>query len=134
MRKIGIGLGVVAGLALAWWAVEMVAAESGEVVVLRTADPEGQLHETRLWVVDHQDAVWLRAGHGGSSWFRDLERNPSVQVERGGETLDVRAVPMPGEQAAINARMAEKYGWAESYIGFFFSRDSAIPIRLEPRP
>ena len=41
--------------------------------------------------MDDADGAWLRAGHDGSSWFRDLEARPDVEVERGGETLAVRA-------------------------------------------
>src|SRR5690606_9971258 len=33
-------------------ALEIVAAESGEVVVLKTTDAAGATHETRLWIVD----------------------------------------------------------------------------------
>ena len=133
MRRIGIVLAGLLGLTLAWWAVEMVAAESGEVVVLRSSGPAGERRETRLWVVDREGEVWLRAGHDGSSWYRSLLRSPEVEVERGDEILAVRAVPVPEQRDAINALMSEKYGWADSYIGFFFSRDRAIPIRLDRR-
>jgi hypothetical protein len=127
---------VLAGVVVASFAVGMIGAESREVVVLHTTGADGARQTTRLWIVDDADGAWLRAGHDGSSWFRDLEARPDVEVERGGETLAVRAVPSrdPADRARINALTATKYGWAESLYGMVSSRDdAAIPIRLEPR-
>ena len=127
---------VLSGVVVALFAVGMIGAETGEVVVLHTTGADGAGHATRLWIVDDADGAWLRAGHDGSSWFRDLEARPDVQVERGGETLAVRAVPSrdPADRARINALTATKYGWAETLYGMVSSRDdAAIPIRLERR-
>lgn len=118
---------------LAVGALEMVAAESGEVVVLRTRDAAGAEHETRLWVVDEGGRAWLRSGSPGASWFGALGERPEVEVARGAETLSVRAVPQPEARARINELMLVKYGWADRFIGFLFGRDDAIPIRLDPR-
>jgi hypothetical protein len=115
-------------------ALEMCAAESGEVVVLRTTDASGAARETRLWVVDDAGHAWLRAGNAGSSWFRNLGERPDVEVVRGNETLRVRAVPQPDVRARVNELMLEKYGWADRYIGALFGRDDTIPIRLDPAP
>jgi hypothetical protein len=127
---------VLVGVGVALFVVGMIGAESREVVVLHTTGADGASHTTRLWIVDDVDGAWLRAGHDGSSWFRDLEARPDVEVERGGETLAVRTVPSrdPADRSRINALTATKYGWAESLYGMVSSRDDdAIPIRLEPR-
>jgi hypothetical protein len=127
---------VLSGVVVALFGVGMIGAETGEVVVLHTTGADGASHTTRLWIVDDADGTWLRAGHHGSSWFRDLEARPDVELERGGETLAVRAVPSrdPADRARINALTATKYGWAESFYGMVSSRDdAAIPIRLIPR-
>ena len=111
----------------------MVASESGEVVVLRTTDAAGEPHETRLWIVEDGGRTWLRAGNDGAGWFVALRERPDVTVVRDGNPRDVRAVPDVPAREQLNALMNEKYGWADSYIGFFFGRDDAIPVRLEPR-
>lgn len=113
-------------------ALEIIASESGEVVVLRTTDADGGPHETRLWIVDDGSHAWLRAGHDGSGWYRQLRERPEVAVVRGDRTLRARAVPEVGARPRINALMREKYGWADAYIGALFGRDDAIPIRLDP--
>jgi hypothetical protein len=127
---------VLSGVVVALFAVGIIGAESREVVVLHTTGADGASQTTRLWIVDDADGAWLRAGHDGSPWFRDLEARPDVEVERGGETVAMRAVPSrdPADRARINALTATKYGWAESLYGMVSSRDdAAIPIRLEPR-
>ncbi len=111
----------------------MLASESGEVVVLRTTDATGEPQETRLWVVEDGGQAWLRSGNESSGWFLRLRERPDVTVVRDGESLEVRAVPDPAARERINGLMKEKYGWADSYIGFFFGRDDAIPVRLEPQ-
>jgi hypothetical protein len=127
---------VLSGLVVASFAIGMIGAETGEVVVLHTIGADGARHTTRLWIVDDADGAWLRAGHDASSWFRHLEAHPDVEVERDGRTLALRAVPSrdPTDRARINALTARKYGWAETLYGMVSSRDeAAIPIRLEPR-
>ena len=58
MRLVMRSLGLIAGLLFLVVGLELIASESGEVVVLVTTDESGQPHETRLWVVDEG----LRAG------------------------------------------------------------------------
>lgn len=113
--------------------MEMVAAESGEVVVLRTTDAAGAPRETRLWVVDDGSHAWLRSGREEAGWYQQLAARPEVEVVRGDQTLHVRAVPEVGARERVNGLMRAKYGWADAYIGALFGRDDTIPIRLDPR-
>ncbi len=129
IRLVVVALAALVALA----AGSMVASESGEVVVLRTTDAAGQSQETRLWVVDDGGRAWLRSGNESSGWYLRLRERPEVTVVRDGKSLDVRAVPEVPARERINALMNEKYGWADSYIGFLFGRDDAVPIRLVPR-
>lgn len=129
--KRGLGL-VVAGLVVIFGAI-MLASESGEVVVLSTTDAEGTGHETRLWVVEHDGALWLRAGVPDSAWLARLRSNPAVRLERAGIVHDYRAVPSDdaGLRDAINDEIAEKYGWAESLIALFRDGSASVPVRLQ---
>ena len=81
--------GLLLAVGFAWWAVQMVAAESGEVVIVTTIDSEGRPHETRLWIVDHAGVGWLaptwRAGTSGSVRYprsRSREASRSVGTSR----------------------------------------------------
>jgi len=132
LRKTILALAGLLALALLIVGTQYVASESGEVVVLKTRDEAGGAHETRLWVVDHEGSAWLRAGNPSSGWFPRLSARPDVEVVRGSETIAFRAVPTPDARDTINDLMHEKYGWADSYISFFFARAKKIPVRLLP--
>ena len=60
MRRIGIALAAVATLLALFYVSQMVASESGEVVILTTKDAAGRPVETRLWIAEHDGDVWLR--------------------------------------------------------------------------
>ena len=132
MRWLLLGLCLVLGLGFLVFAVEMIAAENGEVIVLRTRDESGRTRDVRLWVVDEGDRPWVRAGHGRAGWLESLRESPDVEIVRDGITTGMRAVPDTTARDRVNALMAEKYGWAELYTGLLFSREESIPVRLEP--
>ena len=90
---------VLAGVIVTLFAVAMVGAESREVVVLHTTGADGATHTTRLWIVDDADGAWLRAGHDGLPWFRNLEARPDVQIERAGRRSP--CAPFPRETPPI---------------------------------
>jgi hypothetical protein len=105
--------------------------EQEEVVVLTTEGPVGDA-ETRVWVVDHGGYQWLRAGHEGAGWYKQIEANAEVQVERGGAKVAYTAVRDLEMTETINGLMREKYTLADQLISIPFSRDGAIAIRLVP--
>lgn len=104
----------------------------GEVVVLTTYAKGGNPHQTKLWVVDDNRQVWLRAGQSDSEWFRRLSANPSVSLERDGSSTEYRAVVVPKQRERINRLMAERYGWADQLIGLVRNEDETQPVRLDP--
>lgn len=116
-------------------ALSFIASEQGgEVVTLRTADATGAVHETRVWVVDADGRMWLRAGDPRSGWLSRLSEKSQVDVERGAQRATYTAVPQPAERDRINALFLGKYGIADRYIAALFGRDDATPIRLDPAP
>jgi hypothetical protein len=131
MRVVIRLFGILLAIGFAWWALQMVAAESGEVVIVMTTDTEGRPHETRLWVVDYSGAAWLRAGADMAGWYQRLVESPEIVVERNEQAVTYVAQPQLRERDTINRLMLEKYGWAEWYIALVFNRDRSIPIRLE---
>jgi len=118
--------------ALLFFGVIMIASEQGgEVVTLRTT-AAGEVHETRLWIVEIGPDLWLRAGDPASGWLVRLKEDPSVEVERRGETARYRAVAVPHMGPEVDARMAEKYGWADRLVGIIRSEGKSIAVRLDP--
>lgn len=127
-------LGALVALGLAVFILEYVASESGEVVTIRTVDAAGAPLETRIWVVDHEGAQWIRTGNAASKWMARVKANPEVEVMRNGASAPYRAVFVPEATETVNGLMAEKYGWADDVIGFLIPRDDAQIVRLDPRP
>jgi Uncharacterized protein conserved in bacteria (DUF2255) len=119
---------LVAGAAATWWAGEQT-----ELVVIRTLDGDGTQYHTKVWVVDHDGAPWVRVANPGRFWFHRLSRNPHAPLIRGGVEQPVIARPADfvEARAAIDARFREKYGVVDWWYGVLL-RHNAIPVRLDP--
>ena len=126
-------VGVVVGLLVALFILQAVASESGEVVVVSSTDAQGEVVETRLWIVDYEGDQWLRSGSPMAGWYQRMQANPNITVTRQEKTNAFVAVPKLEMRDTINAQLNAKYGWADDLIGAMFGRDDAIPILLEPR-
>ncbi len=126
-------LGTLVVLLIVFVAAERIAAESGEVVVLHAAGADGNIVDTRLWVVDHDGSQWLRVGADGSGWYTRLKAAERIELTRGPVRARYNAHPEPAQSAAVNALMQAKYGWAERFIASFVGgREGSVPIRLVP--
>ncbi len=112
-----------------------IAGEQTEVVAVRTLDGDGTSYDTKVWVVDHDGAPWVRVANPERLWFQRLSRNPRVRLIRGGVERDVIARPADSAEAraAIDARFREKYGVVDWWYGVLLRRN-AIPVRLDPDP
>jgi hypothetical protein len=126
-------VGALVALAGLVFVAQSVASESGEVVTVQSVDASGAPRETRVWVVDHDGAQWLRTGSPQSKWMARLRAHPEIEVTRDGQKRAYLAVPVPEARITVNALMAEKYGWADRFIGLLISRDQAQVVRLDPR-
>ena len=137
--RVSITLGAIGLLAFA--GLVAIGQLSGEVVVLHTRDESGAEHRTRLWIVEHEGASWLRAGGratgSADSWYARLVAHPLVDLERGDQRFPYQAVLVPEARAAINSRMRESYPLADRVVrsirGSYVSseEDTSMPIRLD---
>lgn len=135
MRRliVAIGIAIALGLAsvLAHWALIETA---GEVIVLRTEEPDGTWYQSRLWIVDDDGAAWLH-GDRDSRWVRNLTSRPIVVVVRAGEVHRYRATPVPGPHLRLHELLRAKYGFADRWVRFVGAdRESTTPVRLERMP
>lgn len=109
------------------------AGEQGEVAVLRTSDSEGRHFETKMWVVDHAGAPWVRVANPERGWYRRLLAEPRVELVRGGTIHACLARPHDTSEVAaeIDAAFRAKYGLVDWWYGLLLRRH-AIPVKLEP--
>ena len=113
--------------------VTLVALEGQEVAVVRTRDGRGGMRETRTWVADHDGHAWIESANPERPFYVHILANPEVEVVRGGRVLHFRAVPLPPEEghALIRRLLAEKYGWADVWIGLLADTSASTAIRLD---
>ena len=131
MKKIYWTLGILLGLVVAIFGLQLLASERVEVVELLTTDETGEPVTTRLWVVDDDGYQYLRVGTDGSGWFDRLQANAQFQVTRNGDRAIYTAVLREDKSDRINLLMQEKYSWGDLLIGYLVgSRESSIPIEL----
>ena len=105
----------------------------GEVVTLHTLDEAGEWKTTPLWIVESPDGgEYLRAGDAGRGWVVRMRANPSIRLERSGETAAVTIVSAPGMVKTVHDLMAEKYGWADDFVTLMApDRSRALALRVE---
>lgn len=131
MKILGWVVGVLMLVFVVVFGLQVVASESGEVVVLHT-DDAGRDATTRLWVVDHDGRQWLRASTD-SGWLGRLQASPRVELERGDQRGVYQATVEDGMGDRINALMAEKYGWRDEVIAVLVGgRENAVAVSLTP--
>lgn len=131
MRLIAKLLGGALALVVAIFLVQGVASETGEVVLLTTLhDTTGETSTTRLWVVDHDGAMWLR-GNAESGWTqRALAQTAPLQLERNDRHYIFGVASEPAQVARVNALMRKKYGWRDQLISLMAPREDSVALRL----
>lgn len=113
-------------------AITLVALEGVEVVVVRTVDARGVARETRTWIADYDGAMWLEAASPERPFLQHVNANPQLQLSRGGRTLNCRGVVVPNPEGhlRIRALLAERYGWADWWIGRLTDTSVSVALRL----
>ena len=126
-------LGPVVALALAGATVTLFALEGREVVVVRTRDAAGGERATRTWIADTEGTAWIEAANPERPFVRDLEREPTLVLDRRGRPQHCRTsiAPNPTGHERIRDLLAAKYGWADRWIGLIADTRRSLAIRLD---
>jgi hypothetical protein len=123
--------------ALAFGAITWVALEGGDVVTLRTRDEAGRWRATHVWTADAGDgSLWVEAATPERPWLADVRRDAAVELDRPASTTRWRATPVDGPEAhdRVRALLAEKYGWADAWVGLLQDTSGSVAVRLDPLP
>lgn len=128
---VGVAL---AAVALVFGGLTLYALEGREVVVVRTRAADGAARETRTWVADEDGSLWIEAAFPERPFFQQLLAVPNIEVVRGGMVRRYRAAPVPNPEghARIRSLLAQKYGWADAWIGLLQDTSRSVAVRLEP--
>lgn len=103
-----------------------------DTVVVETEDEDGSDRETTIWIVLVDGDAYIRTGD--SSWGQNLVRDPKLELEVEGEDYDlaVEFVEDDALRERVVAAFNEKYGWSDTFIGWFRGDRPKI-MRLVPR-
>jgi hypothetical protein len=129
-------LAAVLGVAALLAVITLVALEGSEVVVLRTFDERGVARETRTWVADAEGYTWVEAANPERPFLDDIRRRPDVEMRRAGTVRRCQATVLanPDDHQRIRRLLAEKYGWADRWIGLLTDAADSLALRLECAP
>ncbi len=132
LRALLVLLLVFAGFA----AVTLVALEGNDVAVLRTAANDGSPREMRVWVAEHDGALWVEAATPERAFYRDLLARPAAELVRGDAVVPVVARPQPGADghALVRSLLEAKYGWADCWVGLLQDTSRSVAVRLDLDP
>ena len=83
MRRLGLIIGTILPIVTGIFGLELIASESGEVVVVTKFGSSDGSFSTRLWVVDYDNAAWIRARSSKPGWYQRIAENPRIEVRRG---------------------------------------------------
>lgn len=127
---------ILVGVAAATFAiVTWVALEGREVVVLRTHEADGTTRETRTWIAEEDGVSFVEAAHAERPFYRQLLADPRVEVVASdGAVRAYRATPVanPDGHRHIRRLLAEKYGWADAWVGLLQDTSGSLEVRLDP--
>jgi hypothetical protein len=123
------------GLATALGGTTLLALEGNEVVVLRTVEASGTARRTRTWIADADGYAWIEAANPERSFLDDLRAHPEVTLERDGGVRQCDSVVLPNPEGHLRIRrlLADKYGWADGWIGSLTDTSQSVAIRLACR-
>lgn len=124
---------VLLGIALGLGGTTLAALEGGEVVQVRTVNANGEVRTTRTWIADAEGAMWLEVANPERPFLADVRTRPRLELHRGGRWMPCRAqvIDAPSGHARIRALLAEKYGWADRWIGRLTDTSASLAMRLE---
>ncbi|HIF62938.1 MAG TPA: hypothetical protein EYG16_11475 [Deltaproteobacteria bacterium] len=115
--------------------ITIYAAESGEVVLLRTQGAGGQWRETRVWIIRSEGELWIESATPDRPFMADLDADLKVEIARGDTATPYWALVVHRDIAHefIREEMRARYGWADWWIGLLFDNSRSVAIRLMPR-
>ena len=130
------GLGAFFALIVVYLALMFGASESGEVVELITQDANGEQFTTRLWIADHDGAMWLRAD-SGSGWYQRLVQHDAQRpatLLRGDATYSITSTSSPEMVKTLDTLMASKYGLGDTIVDALGGSALATGIAIKILP
>jgi hypothetical protein len=114
---------------------DLAAIVAAKEVRIETRSAAGETHRTIIWIVEHDDAIYIRSVNGPTArWYRETLADPNVVIHIGGRRLAARAVPAadPESVQACSEGLRAKYRRSYSLESMLLPETLPTTLRLEP--
>lgn len=137
-RSLQAALSAIVG-AVAFGAVTVVALEGSATAVLHTTQPDGSERRTRVWFAEDNGALWVEAATASRAFYLDLAANPVVTIDTRSSPLQsssatlrgkAELMPEPGGHQRVRQLLADRYGWADVWIGLLQDTSASRAVRI----
>jgi hypothetical protein len=103
-------------------------------VTLDRPEPNGDVSQVRIWIVDQNGDSWIEHGNAESFWARSLAESPAVVLLRGGKKVNYLGTPDHNSHELYHKLREEKYGRANGLINLLTGGNADcedLPVRLQ---
>lgn len=107
-------------------------AHASEITITVKGRKSGRSVSNPIWFVFDHDTLYLLPVHGSETqWYKNVLKNPSIQIEAGGTTAELEAQPV-GDAAQVKSvveKFRAKYGPGD--VKKYYSKlDVAILVQI----
>ena len=84
-----------------------------EITITVTGRKSGRTISVPVWFVLEDGKLYLLPVSGSDTqWYKNVLKNPSIRIDAGGDTAELRAVPVtdPKQVSSIAEKFRAKYG------------------------
>jgi len=105
---------------------------STEITITVTGRKSGRAISIPVWFVLEGDKLYLLPVQGSDTqWYRNVLKNPSIQIEAGGTKAEVQAVPVKDatQVKSVVEKFRDKYG-ANDVKKYYSKIDVAVVAQV----
>jgi deazaflavin-dependent oxidoreductase (nitroreductase family) len=106
---------------------------SREINLTVTGRKSGRSISIPVWFISEDNKLYLLPVSGSDTqWYKNVLKNPSIQIEAGGDAAELRAVPVtdPKQVASVVEKFRAKYG-ASDVKKYYSKFDVAVLAHMQ---
>jgi len=107
--------------------------QSREISIVVTGRKSGRPISIPIWFVLEGDKLYLLPVQGSDTqWYKNALKNPSIQIESGGEKAELKVTPITDSKqvASVAEKFRAKYGHSD--VKKYYSKfDAAVVADLQ---
>jgi deazaflavin-dependent oxidoreductase (nitroreductase family) len=109
---------------------------SREINITVTGRKSGRSISIPVWFVSEDNKLYLLpVGGSDTQWYKNVLKNPSIQIEAGGAKAELKVAPVtdPKQVASVVEKFRAKYG-ASDVKKYYSKFDAAVLADMQSAP